>query len=89
MSLVVVRSALVAAVVPWRLDVFCPEEDERSGTLSTDRAESSHGLPVVVVDGIAWGPADLGAHELYCFSEADRLAARNAGYTVREPERTP
>ena len=84
MSRVVVRSATLAAAVPWVLDVFCPGTDERSGELTTERAESSHGLPVVVVAGVAYGPADLGAHEVQCFADADRADARRAGYTLAE-----
>lgn len=81
---IAVLSARLAAAVPWRLDVFVAA-DERGGVLSTDRAESSRGLPVVVVDGVAYGPADLGPHELVVFGlPADRQAARAAGYTVRE-----
>lgn len=35
-------------------------------TLTTDHAASSHGLPVVVIDGTAMGPADLDAMHSGC-----------------------
>ena len=86
-AIVAVRSAVVASRVPWALDVLCPGEEERRGELTTDRAESSQGLPVVVVAGIAYGPADLGPHELSVYgSPSDREAARAAGYTVHVEE---
>jgi hypothetical protein len=37
--------------------------DPVPGILTTDHASSSHGLPVVVVDGKAYGPGDMnGGH---------------------------
>jgi len=61
-------------------------ETRREGTLTTERAESSHGLPVVVLDGTAHGPTDLGPHllEVHAAETARsvRQRARRAGYTV-------
>ena len=61
-------------------------------TLTTERAESSYGLPVLVLEGIAYGPADIGRQVLEIDSgfvtvavkEADLQAARAAGYNVRD-----
>lgn len=82
---VVVRSVTLAAKVPWRLDVLCPNDrdDERSGEMTTDRAESSRGLPVVVIDGVAYGPMDLGEHLMVCFDDEGARLATLAGYTVK------
>lgn len=74
----------------------------RRGVLTTDHAASSQGLPVVVVDGVALGPADLGPHEVQPLppgltsevanksdvARAGEVAelARAAGYTVCDPD---
>lgn len=67
----------------------------RQGTLTTDHASSSHGLPVVVAaGGVALGPAEVdsvavvrltagGAERDYTAAEVSMLeAARIAGYPV-------
>jgi hypothetical protein len=81
-----VRSARVHVVVaPVSLDLLAPPKWERDGVLT---AETSQGLPVVVIDGVAMGPADLppgaSVHVLQAasFDEAKSLvaAARRAGF---------
>lgn len=59
-----------------------------NGTLTTEDAASSHGLPVVVVGGTAYGPAEVGPVNTRPLGEDDVdeaalvEAARNAGYEV-------
>lgn len=73
----------------------------RRGLLTTDHAASSHGLPVVVLDGQAHGPAELAEPVVvprledlrpvrYLFAARLVDAARAAGYRIAErgaPER--
>lgn len=59
----------------------------RRGTLSTDRAESSYGLPVLVGDdGVAYGTAEIPVQAVIVVPQdaVDMLqAAGQAGYHVR------
>ena len=45
---------------------------------STERAESSYGLPVLVLEGIAYGPADIGRHVLEIDSGFVTVAVKEA-----------
>jgi hypothetical protein len=82
-----VRSATLAAIVPQRqlCVIGGRDADSRRGELTTERAESSQGLPVLVVEGVAYGPGDLGDHEIVIWdrTEIPEDLARRAGYTVR------
>ena len=63
------------------------------GELTTNHPQSDYGLPVLVYDGQAYGPADLhrGPYEspiLVADGDAtvrEILAARRAGFTVKLP----
>jgi hypothetical protein len=74
------KISLDAEPVPYALRVF--PLGSADAVLTTDRAESSQGLPVVVYEGAAYGPADLGAHLLYVDDPAGHAAAHAAGYSV-------
>lgn len=49
------------------------------GLASTERSESSYGQPVIVVDGLAYGPAEV---DTVRASKATAEALRRAGYSV-------
>lgn len=65
------------------------------GILTTDHATSSHGLPVLLIDGQPYGPGDLPDTAEMWFSGdtpitvADQMAAydaaRRAGYDIEDP----
>lgn len=58
------------------------------GVATTDHAASGYGLPVVVVDGTAYGPAEIGTVNLPTYGPEDEDVAamhdalRRAGYTA-------
>lgn len=56
-------------------------ETDILATLTTDHPASSYGLPVVILDGVAVGPAECPA---IVWAESDELieAARRAGYAI-------
>ena len=70
-----------ADTVPYTLDVLGPGSAD--AVLTTERSESSQGLPVVVHLGSAYGPADLGSHVVYTDDATAATAAAAAGYTVQ------
>lgn len=74
---------LFPATDPYVLDILAPP-GRGVAVLSTERAESSQGLPVVVHDGVAYGPDDLGDHEIVIRDSAIAESARLAGYTVMD-----
>lgn len=67
---------------PYALSALHTPRSCVAATLTTERAESSQGLPVVVHEGTAYGPADLGCHLIYVPDRGAADAARAAGYTV-------
>lgn len=63
------------------------ERAELLGILTTDHAASSHGLPVVVVDGVVYGPAELDGDLAVADSKdpnnrALLITAKSAGYSI-------
>jgi hypothetical protein len=65
-----------------QITVALPGREPRGGVLTTERAASSLGLPVVVCDWTVYGSADV----LWIDgSPAARCAAARAGYRLREP----
>lgn len=54
----------------------------RPATLTTNHPASSYGLPVVVIDGVAHGSAEVASLDLGDAPETIREAARRAGYQV-------
>lgn len=52
----------------------------RQATLTTNNPASSHGLPVVVIDGVPYGSAEVTALDLGDVPETIREAAARAGY---------
>lgn len=71
-----------------RADVTLP--DGRSGVLTTEHSASSYGIPVLVVDGVAYGSAEASGWRLTPVSVPEDLglllAARGAGYRIALPE---
>jgi hypothetical protein len=57
------------------------------GLATTNHAASSHGWPVVVVNGIAYGPDEIGTVDLPALNDPDLVVMyqtlSRAGYTVR------
>jgi hypothetical protein len=49
------------------------------GEATTDHVASSYGLPVVVVDGVAYGPAEIGPVNMPPYGTEDDLAAMHTG----------
>jgi hypothetical protein len=66
-----------------RITVALPGASPRTGMLTTDHATSSYGIPVVVVEGEAYGTAEV----LWVNgSPSARREAARAGYPLREPK---
>ncbi len=57
----------------------CPD-----GTLTTDHAASSHGIPVLVIGGEAYGPTD----DIQCAREDGRQYMQPAGLLVASRRET-
>ena len=52
----------------------------RTGNLTTDHASSSHGQPVLVIEGKAYGTFDVIGWQIVKASEKDRKDLQKAGY---------
>ncbi|KKM98466.1 hypothetical protein LCGC14_1157720 [marine sediment metagenome] len=67
----------------YRIVVARPGHPPSDGTLTTIHPQSSYGIPVAVVDGVAYGTAEV----LWVDSNKEgRAAAAKAGYTVLSDE---
>ncbi len=58
-------------------ELLAKADAARDGELTTDHSASSRGLPVVVVDGQALGPAEVGALCVSTYLETDDVAGRD------------